>query len=266
MRQTPLVLLHGFTGVPESYDAVRQLLRTYAPEQVYAPYLGGHGPTERSVGPETTPRLVDAFEHEVNALTADLECRGIGVDRKALLVGYSLGARLALGLLLAHSTWFCAAILIGVNPGLRDETERRSRRRADERRIATLMDEGIDAFSREWAREPIFQSQRYLPEARRRRQAEWRRRHTPQGLAYSLRHAGLAEMPNYWPRLAELDLPVHLVVGALDEKFCAFGESMKAELPRATLIVVPNAGHNVLLEAPEAIATVLDGLPRTAVP
>ncbi len=266
MRQAPLVLLHGFTGVPESFDAVRQLLRTYAPEQVYAPFLAGHGPDERGVGPETTQRQVEPFPHEVNALAADLQCQGIGVDRKALLVGYSLGARLALGLLFAHSASFYAGILIGVNPGLRSESERRSRRRDDERRAAKLMAEGTEAFSQEWEREPIFQSQHSLPEARQRRQAEWRRCHTPQGLAYSLRHAGLAEMPNYWPKLPELDLPVHLVVGALDERFRAIAEAMNAELPRATLTVVPNAGHNVLLEAPEALAMILDGLPRTDVP
>lgn len=265
MRHSPLVLLHGFTGAPESYEVVRQHLRTYASDRIYAPYLAGHG-SNVCLEDKANRNGPDRFIDEVDALAADLERQGIDSSRPAVIVGYSLGARMALGLLVAHASSFRAGILIGVNPGLQTEAERRSRRLEDEQRVALLLERGLATFSRQWEQAPIFASQRTLPRATLRRQAALRSGHTPHGLAYSLRHVGLAEMPDYWPLLAGLDVPVHLVVGALDERFRVIAQRMSVQLPRSTLTVVPGTGHNVPLEAPRAVAEILDGLPRTVVP
>jgi 2-succinyl-6-hydroxy-2,4-cyclohexadiene-1-carboxylate synthase len=84
-----------------------------------------------------------------------------------------------------------------------------------------------------------------------------RRRHSSQGLAQSLRVLGLAQMPDYGPALPALDLPVRLVVGALDEKFGLLAARAAARLPRAEVVRVPGVGHNVLLEAPDALCALL---------
>jgi pimeloyl-ACP methyl ester carboxylesterase len=49
-------------------------------------------------------------------------------------------------------------------------------------------------------------------------------------------------------------MPVALVVGERDQKFRAIATEMAAGLPRATVVVVPGAGHAVHLEAPAAVA------------
>jgi pimeloyl-ACP methyl ester carboxylesterase len=88
-------------------------------------------------------------------------------------------------------------------------------------------------------------------------------RNTPAGLAAALRGLGTGALPSLWPRLADLRVPVTLVVGERDAKFRAIAASMSAALARAEVIVVPGAGHAVHLEAPDAVARVIasaDGL------
>ena len=76
-------------------------------------------------------------------------------------------------------------------------------------------------------------------------------------MSIAMRTFGLATMPNYWPLLPEILVPVNLVVGSLDTKFRAVAERMLSLLPRATLTIVEGVGHNVVLERPDAVAAEL---------
>jgi 2-succinyl-6-hydroxy-2,4-cyclohexadiene-1-carboxylate synthase len=174
-------------------------------------------------------------------------------------VGYSLGARLALGILLRHPELCSRATLIGVNPGFEDEDSRRERRAGDERWARLLETEGMSGFIPAWESRELFASQRALPTAVRESERARRLRHDPRRLAQTLRKLGLAEMPNYWSRLTEIKIPVTLLVGDHDQKFYAIARRMAALLPCVELCVVENAGHNLLLEKPESVAAVLNG-------
>jgi pimeloyl-ACP methyl ester carboxylesterase len=77
------------------------------------------------------------------------------------------------------------------------------------------------------------------------------------GLARALTVFGLGVMPNYRPRLCQIELPVRLVVGELDLKFAQLAENMLPLLPRACLVKMADAGHNLVLERPEAVAELM---------
>ncbi len=64
--------------------------------------------------------------------------------------------------------------------------------------------------------------------------------------------------PPVWDQVSDLDLPVLLVTGALDEKYVALGNQMAARMPHARLEVVPAAGHTVHAEQPEQFFCVLE--------
>jgi len=68
------------------------------------------------------------------------------------------------------------------------------------------------------------------------------------GLANSLRGVGTGAQPALYGRLSELDIPVLLIAGELDSKFCGIARWMSQELPQARLSIVPGAGHTVHLE------------------
>ncbi len=241
----PLVLLHGFTGSPESWADVLEGVGPSVP--ALAPAALGHDGTP---GPDA----VRTFEAEVDRLAGVIRARhGTGSH----LVGYSMGGRLALGLLVRHTDLFDSATLIGASPGLTEPRKREARIARDEEWARLLEQEGIPTFVAAWEALPLFRTQESLLEERRARQDRIRRAHHPRGLARSLRVLGLGAMPDYRTRLARVKVPVRLVAGEADPKFRALAGEMAGLLPHATQTVVADAGHNVVLEKPEEIARLL---------
>jgi 2-succinyl-6-hydroxy-2,4-cyclohexadiene-1-carboxylate synthase len=235
-----VLLLHGFTGAPESWAPVREELPSDL--HVLAPWLVGHG--EPPAAPEVT-----GFEEEVDRIARYLP-RGDAT----VVAGYSLGARLALGLALRHGGRLRGVVLVSGSAGLETEAERHERRRADAAWCELLETEGLEAFVRRWEKLPLFDSQRQVPEALLQSQRGQRLAHRASGLAHSLRSTGLAEMPNYRGALGEVTLPVELLVGALDSRFCALAEAIVGSFPNGRLTRVRGAGHNLLLEQPAVVA------------
>ncbi len=66
-------------------------------------------------------------------------------------------------------------------------------------------------------------------------------------------------MEPLWGRLAELQMPVIVLVGARDEKFRASGKQMTELLPDAQLVVAAG-GHGLPLESPAAVAQAIEQL------
>jgi 2-succinyl-6-hydroxy-2,4-cyclohexadiene-1-carboxylate synthase len=179
----------------------------------------------------------------------------------ALVAGYSLGARLALGLLVRHEARFPAAVLISGSPGLASAADRAERVRADARWIERLETSNLTEFIELWERQPLFESQAGLDPALLRAERERRLSHTAAGLAHSLRTTGTGAMPSYWSQLPRISQRIELISGELDPRFCLLARAVVSELPNATLTEVPGAGHNLLLERPRAVAdAILRGL------
>ncbi|MET0795283.1 MAG: alpha/beta fold hydrolase [Polyangiaceae bacterium] len=237
---TTLLALHGFTGSPDSWRFLAESASHWL-----APSLIGHA------GADAAPQ-VSSFQDEVERLAA------VASDAQPLhVIGYSLGARLALGIALRYPERVARLTLVSGHPGLGSEAERRARRAADGLWIALLLERGLLAFLAAWEAQPLWASQARLAKSVRDRKRAERLTHDAPGLAHSLRVTGLAEMPNYAERLAELRMPVQLLAGELDPKFCALARTMAAHLSQPTLDIVPGAGHDLLLERPEFVTEVI---------
>jgi len=198
--------------------------------------------------------LAPRFEQEVDRLAGAIDGAGFA---GAHLCGYSLGARVALGLLARHPFLFRGVTLVSVHPGLASLEERASRVGSDERWCALLKHGGVHAFSRAWEAQPLFATQARLPLGARERQRAIRRAHSADGLARALRTLGLGQMPDYRGVLRSPSVPVELVVGELDDKFVALAQELSRHGSGPSLELVPGVGHNVLLEAPMTLARVL---------
>ncbi len=230
------LLLHGFTGTPQS------LVELGAAAGSVTPTLGGH------VG---TP-VVGGFWDEVERLAAlGRDCAG--------LFGYSLGGRLALGLLARYPERFAHALIVSAHPGLKTEDERAKRREGDARFVEVLTERGLTAFVDIWQALPLWASQGDLPDAVKAAQRAQRLRHTADGLAHSLLEHGLGKMPNLRPELAKVRSSVDLVVGERDPKFTVLGQELAALIRGARLTVAAGAGHNLLLERLDLVSGLLQG-------
>jgi len=245
-----LLFLHGFTGDAESWRDV--IARLEPGRNVFTLTLPGHEPpSRRSALAVREPE----FDGVVDRLLTDLERIA---EPPFHIVGYSMGARVALGMLLAKPEWFDRATLVGVHAGIEGPAERRRRAAEDRRWIDLLEKEGLDAFVLDWERRPLFSTQTELPADMRRLQRAIRTSHDPHGLAWSLRVLGLAAQPSYWDRLYEVETPVDLVAGTLDDKFLRIAERMERKLSRSRVVAVADCGHNVPLERPDVIADLIE--------
>jgi len=223
-------MLHGFTGSPGDFAALR------APDsspQIFAPALGGHLAAPASAN----------FDEEVERLAA----LAPGASK---LFGYSLGGRLALGLVARYPGRFERAVVVSAHPGLRRDSDRALRRAQDRRWIRLLRRRGIEAFVAEWERQALWRTQAALPAGMRAEKRRTRCLHDPEGLARSLESVGLGQMSDLRPRLKRSSCLVDVLAGGGDPKFLSLAKELSALLPRASLGVARDAGHDLVLERP----------------
>nr|WP_243651699.1 alpha/beta fold hydrolase [Thiobaca trueperi] len=197
--------------------------------------LPGHGDA-----PDPTGGFEDAIQRLLERLPDS-------IDR---LVGYSLGGRIALGLMQAAPRRFRAATIISAHPGLTDPLIREQRRAADDQWIQLLRLQGIEAFVHAWERQPLFASQRRLPSALLDRQRARRLSQRAEGLARSLECFGLAGMPSLWDDLAQFSGQLRWIAGSEDPKFLYLGRQVAEQRPATDLRILDGVGHNPILEAP----------------
>jgi pimeloyl-ACP methyl ester carboxylesterase len=213
------VLLHGFAGDPASWDDVEVDAERIA--------LPGHlcgGP----IAPDWD---------------ANLAAIAARIGHCDVAIGYSLGARVALGLVLGgHAP---RGVLISVNPGIPDH-ERAARRAGDAAWAELVRRRGIAAFVDAWQAQALFATQARAPAQRLAARRARRLALDPEQLARSLETMGLAEMPDY---RARIDDRFALIAGGDDAKYVAIAQALPARLE-----LIAGSGHDPTLEQPAALA------------
>ena len=249
----PLVLLHGFTGCAANWRPL--LPRLAERHRVIAIDLPGHG---NSGAPGGVAR------YKMPRVAADLiELLTRHDATPAHWLGYSMGGRLALYMAVRQSSVVRSLTLVSATAGLANAAKRQARRAADEALAARIERDGVASFVAEWERNPLFAGLARLPEEARATLHEQRLGNSPLGLANSLRGMGAGAQPSLWSRLAAMTAPALLIAGQRDTKFVALNEGLAVSIPNATLRLIPDAGHVVQMEQPEAfLAVVTDFLER----
>jgi 2-succinyl-6-hydroxy-2,4-cyclohexadiene-1-carboxylate synthase len=248
----PLVLLHGFTGTHRTWDDLGERLAER--RFLILPDLPGHGRSETS--PSTAGMGVGPTADsvaEVMRLAA-----GVGGERKAALLGYSLGGRVALDLACRHPEVLSCLILEGASPGIEGVDERKERRAHDEALADEIERRGLEWFVDYWQEIPLFATQKDLPRAVKEVIRRDRLSNSARGLSMSLRAAGTGAMVPLWDSLGDLRIPVLLVVGKKDRSYAETGEAMRRRIPGCVLAEVEGAGHCPHLENPEGFADLVE--------
>jgi 2-succinyl-6-hydroxy-2,4-cyclohexadiene-1-carboxylate synthase len=230
-----LVFLHGFTQTAAAWETFVGTLQRRCPLLIgesQAIDLPGHG-----TDPDGRADLWECAE------------RAAASGGSGVYVGYSMGGRVALHAALARADRVKGLVLISTTAGIDDDDERALRRSDDDELAARIEQIGVEAFVDEWLSRPMFAGLGDAASDRSLRLAN-----TATGLADSLRHAGTGTQQPLWSRLAEIRIPVLVIAGARDDKFVDIAHRLVGAVPDATLTVVPDAGHNVVLEKPDPCA------------
>jgi 2-succinyl-6-hydroxy-2,4-cyclohexadiene-1-carboxylate synthase len=228
------VLLHGFTQTGRLWGLFgERLAETHT---LIAVDLPGHAGSDalRADLPETAILVAEAV-------------RAVVGDSPSAVLGYSLGARVALHVVTASNLSVGRVVLIGATAGIDDPAERALRRAADHALADRLEESGdVEEFLDEWLRGPLFER---LPSTAADRTE--RLRNSATGLAMSLRLSGTGTQAPLWDELPGVTSPVLALAGADDTRFAAHALRLARTAPQAVASLVPGGGHAAHLAQPD---------------
>ncbi|KAL2905213.1 Protein PHYLLO chloroplastic [Bienertia sinuspersici] len=247
-----LLFLHGFLGTSEDWTSIMKALSGSA--KCFSVDLPGHGRSKLQSCYSVNHNQGQSLSIEVVSAVLNQLISKISTT-KVTLVGYSMGARIALYMALRFSEKIAGAIVISGSPGLQDEMQRRLRAAKDDSRARSLISFGLVPFLGNWYRGNLWKSFREHPSFEKivANRLEHDDIHC---LAKALSDLSIGRQPSLWKELKHCKVPLLFVIGEKDVKFKNISQEICHDLGQSTnyeAVEVPNCGHAVHLENPLAI-------------
>lgn len=239
MQQQQLTFLHGFMGHPSDWNDLRSQLE------------GTSFSSDQSI-------VMGALEIEPACdWSGGLEKLALKVSCPSVLVGYSMGARLALGLAVEFPEKVNGLILISGNLGIESDDLRNQRLKHD-RSLASEMESLSNSiqkkeFLKRWYQQSVFatvsDSVRHHEMNRKLEKNDWVK------WSRTLQTFSVARQPNYWQCLNSIKVPVWMIAGQKDEKYQEIAKRfwLQSRMEHSKSVIVPDSGHIVHREQPEAV-------------
>jgi len=244
----PVIFLHGFTGSSLEWKFILEKLNKKFLS--VAVDLIGHGDTSSPENPELYGSESQA--QQLNKIFTALSFK------KVILCGYSLGGRAALSYYANYADKTAGLILESSTPGIEEVQLRSERIKSDELLAKKIKEEGVEKFGSYWLNLPMFDSLKLLPQEEYQNILKRKINNNPTGLINSLISFGTGSMPNLWQKIEEINLPVLLISGEYDDKFCSINERMNLKIRNSQHKILKNCGHNVHLEKPEEFCNLVN--------
>ncbi len=235
--QPELIFFHGFMGRSSDWNDIRGRLHQ----------------SDAKIGTSAVDiQSAENWESGIDGLAA-------GISHGSILVGYSMGARIALGLAVKYPQTIGGVVLISGNPGLESVDARRQRLAADLRladQIDKLSDRAsVEQFLNQWYQQSVFAG---VPESVKSEEIRCKANFDCRIWPDLLRTFSVARQPDFWPHLKKLSIPFCVVAGETDEKYNRIAARMGREATsRVSIQIVPNSGHIVHREQPDRLVQIV---------
>ena len=264
-----LTAFHGFTGNGLDFSLVRDHLESHwdsnngSTPYWNLPSLPGHHPAEKpgldssSDNPNflNLPSTPNEYYDCVKKLS---DQNHNNQEEQNILVGYSLGARLALMHAVNNPNFWDGIILISVNPGIIDEVERASRIIEDAELIRIIEEKGLKHFLELWKDKPIIQSQKMAPKDFLNAMYKRKEALEADGIKASLLSFGQGQFPNLWGKVSAILSPTLLITGKNDPKYTEISSMLVNHIKTASHSAIESSGHSPHIEAPEQVAQLIE--------
>ena len=170
--------------------------------------------------------------------------------KKNILVGYSLGGRLALHSLLTSNFWN-AAIIISANPGLKNESEKQARIRIDTEWAKRFKNENWNDVIKAWNSQSVFSNSQCS--LKREENSTLKSEISKILINYSL-----GKQENLRNKIKLINIPILWLAGEQDIKFANIAYEMQELNKNISLQIIPNAGHRVPWDNPKEFRSILN--------
>jgi 2-succinyl-6-hydroxy-2,4-cyclohexadiene-1-carboxylate synthase len=210
--------------------------------------------------PERYPStMLDHSEHTFEGRLGEIARAGAG----CVLVGYSLGGRLALRAALRSPESFRGVVTVGTTAGIDEGALRAARAEADEKLASWIEAAPMEDVVSLWERQPLFADQ---PDALVEAQRPGRLSQDQRSLAMVLRTAGQGVLEPVWHELSQLELPVLAIAGARDDGYTRAAKRIASTAPHGRAAIVEEAGHAPQLQRPDEVARLVSEFVDEALP
>ncbi len=160
------------------------------------------------------------------------------VKESGILMGYSLGGRLAMHALIKNPSIWRGAVLVSVHPGLTSEDAKKQRYISDLKWAERFKQDPWELLMRDWEGQEVFKNGGF---SFRRQERDYNR----QRLAHILQVFSLGKQEDLRPAIHKLQVPILWVTGELDPCYSALAKSCADEHPLSQVWVASEAGHRV---------------------
>lgn len=217
-----LYALHGFLGRPDDWDLL--LDRTTQSIDLFEPPLA---PDLHSWGENFNKQILTSSS----------------TPTSRILMGYSLGGRLALHALSQNPSLWNAAIIISANPGLTTDEERSQRQLLDEQWAVRFENEPWEQLMNAWNQQKAFQGNSF---EFTRREKDYDRKM----LADSLRNWSLGKQEYLNEKISTLPMPILWMIGSSDP-LAAKASKIQLQHPQSKIWLAEDAGHRLPWQQPK---------------
>lgn len=161
-------------------------------------------------------------------------------ESKNIILGYSLGGRLAMHALLSNPDFWDAAIFISAHPGLINPQERALRLQSDQKWAERFLVDNWENLMRDWNANPVFggRNQPFIKEERNFDRKK---------LALQLVNWSLGSQQPLLSNLKELRKPMLVLAGLQDTKFCLVADQFR---DFAQVEIISESAHRVPWDQP----------------
>lgn len=219
--------IHGFLGKMADWNALRM-------EQLQAVEIGSFSGSSMSI-----------WAHQFNDYVER------HMSSSPILMGYSLGGRLALHALCQKPSLWRAAIIVSAHPGLTQFDLKEERLRKDLVWAKRFEEEPWEQLMTSWNNQAVFSQDGFAP-------SRHEKLYDRLQLANQLRSFSLGHQEDLREKIAALPIPVLWVIGEKDQAFCEVAKTVKLTHPLSKHLTIKQAGHRLMWAQPLKVKQVVE--------